>query len=118
MQNKILGVKIINGKEAGEFAYFDKRDIYFIDLWSPKKNYRVPRFYTKDGVFTVLLTLETCEKAFDHLISLDSGNLVNLEQISHVTKTPFALTAYFADGSSTSVAKYKEDLIKHLIKKP
>ncbi|OKP83390.1 hypothetical protein A3842_09085 [Paenibacillus sp. P3E] len=117
MDNTILVVRIVNGKDAGEFTYFDMKDVNFIDLWSPKKNYRVPRFHTDDGEFTVLLTLEACEKAFAFLTPLDSGNLVNLGKISYATEKFNAITVFFPNGSSTSVAKYKRDLIHQHIKK-
>lgn len=115
--NTILGVRIVNGKDAGDFEYFDINDVNFIDLWTPKKNYRVPRFHTNFGEFTVLLTLEACEKAFDFLTSLDTGNLVNLNKISYAIEKFNAITVYFSDGSSTSVAKYKKYLIEQHIKK-
>lgn len=119
MNDIIFGVRIEEGgAESGVFDTFDIRDIFYIDLWSPKKNYRVPRFHTRSGIFTVLLTLETCERAFTHLVPLDSNNLVNIENIKYVTETPFVITAFFEDGSSANVARYKKKIIEHLIKRP
>jgi hypothetical protein len=115
---EILGVRIIGEKESGEFDTFKVGDICFIDVWSPKKNYLVPRFHTKQGVFSALLTLEACAKAMDGLVRLDNGILANLKHIQLVTETPFAITAHFGEGiASANVAKNKKRLVEAFIRK-
>lgn len=102
-----------------QFEELSTDDIFFIDTFWVKKNYHVPRFHTSKGVFTVVLTLDALKIALKRfgIIPLDSTNIVNLKNIDHVVETPFALTAYFKDGSSTNVAFKKRKLVAHLIRK-
>lgn len=114
---EMFGVKVENDQLTGEYDSFQIREIFFIDVFQPKKNYFVPRFHTAVGVFTVLLTLESCKLAFPTFRSLDTGNLVNVEQIKYVTESKYAITAYFNDRITTNVSRAKRKYVEHLIKK-
>jgi hypothetical protein len=114
---EIFGAQVLNDKIVG-YDSFKAEQIFFIDVFQPKKNYFVPRFHTSVGVFTVLLTLESCKSAFPTFRSLDTGNLVNVEQIKHVTDSKYAITAYFGDDAATcNVSRVKRKYIEHLITK-
>ncbi len=113
--NEFLGVRVTNDQDATEFDVFNVEDILFIDSFSPKRGYKVPRFHTTKGIFTVLLTLEECKKALD-LNQFDIGIIGFFEKIDYVKETPFALTAYFKNSPYTAnIAKSRRDLVKHLI---
>jgi len=116
---EIFGVKVIGEKEYGEHEFFSIEDIYFIDIWSPKKNYHVPRIHTKDGTYTVPLTLEAFKKGFScfsHFVQLDNGNLVNIKQIDQVIETAYATTVHFKNcKESANVSRNKKHIITHLL---
>lgn len=115
---EIFGVRVVDDRLTGEYDSFKIGEIYFIDVFQPKKNYFVPRFHTTVGVFTVLLTLESCKVAFPELKQLDNGNLVNIKRIKMVTETKYAITAHFADNAATcNVARVKKKHVEHLIQK-
>lgn len=77
-----------------------------------------PDFIQKKGSLRFFLTLESCKVTFKHLTKLDSGNLVDIDQITYVTESPFAITAYFPTGTKTAnVSRVKKKYIEHLIKK-
>lgn len=114
---EMFGVKVENDQLTGEYDSFKIREIYFIDVFQPKKNYFVPRFHTAVGVFTVLLTLESCKVAFPGFKQLDTGNLVNIDQIKHVTDSKYAITAYFDDTATCNVSRAKRKYVEHLITK-
>lgn len=118
-QREIFGIEILEDNQMGNACFFHVEDIFFIDLWEPKKNYRVPRFHTRLGVFTVALTLESCRLGFPDLVPLDNGNLVNMAQVDYIDPTAFGgITVYFKKSKiTTNMAKYKEKYFKHLIKK-
>ncbi|MGG3284548.1 dipeptidyl aminopeptidase [Paenibacillus solani] len=117
---EIFGIQILEGTEGtqmGKAGFFCVKDILFIDLWEPKKNYRVPRFHTRSGVYTVALTLESCRLGFPNLVSLDNGNLVNLDQVDYIDPTAFGIIVRFKGTNiTTSMAQYKEKHFKHLLK--
>ncbi|MEK4191439.1 hypothetical protein [Paenibacillus sp. FSL L8-0494] len=113
----LIGTKVEKGKETGEVTYFDKKHIKFIDVWEPKKNYHVPLFHTMFGNFSEMLTLEACRAVFNDYLMLDTGKLVNLNFVDYVEENKFALILHFLDRSTTDMAKYKKDIVYHLIKK-
>ncbi|MCY9512248.1 LytTR family transcriptional regulator DNA-binding domain-containing protein [Paenibacillus larvae] len=117
MHTKILGVRVVGDNITGDIVFFTIEDVYYVDLFTPKKNYRVPRFHTSKGVFTVLLTLDSCKKAFrENLVQLDSGNLVNISKIRFVKETVFSLTAHFDNGVTANISRNKRKKVAHLIK--
>ena len=116
-EEAFIGIRIDEGA-AGEIGSFREDEIHFIDMWVPKKNYQVPRFYTDQGVFTVILTLDACKKAFTTLSSFDSGIIGNYNKISHVVDNGYGLVAHFEGSEHTAIlAKNKRRLVKNLIKK-
>lgn len=116
-EQSFIGIRIDEGA-MGEIGTFREEEIHFIDTWVPKKNYQVPRFYTDHGVYTVILTLDACKKAFTTLSPFDSGVIGNYEKISHVIDTGYALVAHFQNSEHTTIlAKNKRHLVKSLIKK-
>ncbi|ASS66252.1 hypothetical protein [Paenibacillus sp. RUD330] len=118
MNDEIYGMRIENGKETGECVFFKIADIYKIDSYQPKKNYHVPRFYTKDGVYSVFLTLDACKVAFLEfgILALDSTNLLNIKNIDYVKESYNKLEAHFPNGVVGTVSKGNRHLIAHLIR--
>lgn len=115
---EILGVRIVNNGKVPKFDTFCEKDIFFIDTWIPKKNYHVPRFYTRKGLFTIPLTLEMCKAAYTNLSVLDPVTLINIKQISHVTEYTFGLTAFFENYLyGVNISRNKKAAISHLINK-
>ncbi|GAC44351.1 LytTR family transcriptional regulator DNA-binding domain-containing protein [Paenibacillus popilliae] len=115
---ELLGARLVDDRITGEYDSFKIREIFFIDVFQPKKNYFVPRFHTAVGVFTVLLTLESCKFAFPEFKQLDNGNLVNLKRIKMVTETNYAITAHFDNNAATcNVARAKRKYVEHLFQK-
>lgn len=118
VQKEVFGVEIDEDSQMGRACFFRVEDILFIDVWEPKKNYRVPRFHTKNGIFTVSLTLEACRQGFPNLVPLDIGNLVNLDQVDYIDPTAFEVVVRFKNSkTTTNMARYKLKYFKHLLKK-
>lgn len=106
---KIIGVKA-EGRtgDDSDFVSFDLSEINFIDLWKPSKSAeKAPMFHTNSGKFLFILTLEGLSKALKEygFTQLDSVNVVNLNNVSHVEESKFFIRACFEDGSSTSISK-------------
>lgn len=116
----MLGIRIINDRENGEWDEFTGGEILYIDLWSPKSHHRVPRFHTTKGIFTVILTLAQCKKIFHHLTQLDSGILIDMDQIDKCTKSKYKeLKAHFRGNpvEPAVLAWSKRSLVEHLLEK-
>ncbi|WP_341277885.1 dipeptidyl aminopeptidase [Paenibacillus sp. FSL H8-0537] len=120
LTTEILGQRIYDGEIDGEqFDTFKLGEVFFVDIFQPKKNYHIPRFHTTKGLFTFITTLEACKQIFLPLgfVALDVNNLVNVQHIIEVTKTFYAITAHFEGGYTANVAKGKLPLVEHLLKK-
>lgn len=118
----VFGVKIIGNKETDGFGFFNLiNDVYFIDIWSPKRNYNVPRFHTKHGVYCTMLTLERWRQSLEGYgyYMLDTVNLVNIRHIDHVIDHTHCIHAYFENGMFASVSRNKNnfELLAHLFRK-
>ncbi|WP_338551515.1 dipeptidyl aminopeptidase [Paenibacillus sp. KS-LC4] len=120
MSTEILGQRVYGDVIDGEqFDTFILSEVMLIDVFKPKKNYVVPRFYTVKGIFTVILTLDACKQIFIPLgfKSLDSNILVNIDHINYVKVERFGNTAFFDGGVTANVIGRKLHLVEHLITK-
>lgn len=114
---EIFGTEIVGEGKVGKSCFFRVRDILFIDCWVPKKNYKVPRFYTLTGVFTVPLTLEACANGLPFLTLLDTGTFVNVEHIDYIEDLGHSAIVHFKGSPyTTNMAKYKVKYFRHLLK--
>lgn len=97
---KILVVDI----QTYQAAFIPMEDIILIDLWTPKRNYKVPRFYTRDRIYTVPLTLEMCHSALPEMFPADGSNLINLDHVDHLEKTFYQTTIVFKRSNHVAYA--------------
>lgn len=110
----ILGVKLIDGKKAGDFENFDIQEVFKIDTYN-NGGHSVPCYHTRRGMFVGISTLAECKKAFG-FIQLDNGTLADAGQISHITDNGWAVVAHFYGTNKTAnVARSKKKMIEHLI---
>lgn len=114
---EIFGSEIVENGQIGRSCFFSVKDILFIDVWKPKKNYLVPRFHTRTGIYTVSLTLESCKNGFPALTELYRGVLVNLQEVDYIEDTQFDIVVHFKDSHlTTSMARHNLKEFKHLLK--
>lgn len=114
---EIFGTEIVEHGKLGRSCFFLVKDILFIDVWQPKKNYLVPRFHTRTGIYTVTLTLESL-KGLPSLTELYRGILVNLSEIDYIEDTKFDIVVHFKNSNlTTSMARNKLKYYRHLLKK-
>ncbi|MDH6373494.1 hypothetical protein M2444_005326 [Paenibacillus sp. PastF-3] len=114
----ILVAPILNLNTLGEGEFISVSDVFYIDMWEPKKNYNVPRFYTKTGVYTVGLTLQKCKDAIPYFYPAYNGNIINLDLIDQVDKDMFGYTVRFRGTEFTSpIARNRAEYLLPLLKK-
>lgn len=98
---------------TGESVFFKVSEILFVDKFSPKKNYEVPRFHTRSGVYTVPLTLDACRNGLSDLVPLDNKNLVNLSEIDHLEVSKHQTLACFSGTElKVPISKNKRKYLK------
>lgn len=100
--------------QSRKAVFLPAEDIIMIDLWDAKANYKVPRFYTRNRVYTVPLTIEMCHNAFPDLFAADTGTLVQLEAVDHITVYPFQ--AFLKFEKSELKAPLPQYKVRHLKK--
>ncbi|MGO4952064.1 hypothetical protein [Paenibacillus sp. DRB1-1] len=117
--NKEVFAPEINGPR---FSFFES-DIVAIERWIPKSNYEIPYFITTDGNFTVPTTHGEFADGFPDFLSLDTGNLVNLKNVSRGETADYGGKVFFKGTDMyTSVNKLNStnlsDLIEAAHKRP
>lgn len=119
---ELLGIRVIDEKQNGEWTTFNGGEILFIDTWYPygrKSNHCVPRFHTERGMFTMVWTMAMCESIFTHLEATDTSNLVNVSMIDYCEIIPGTkvLLARFKNSSSpANIAWSKLGKFSHLVR--
>lgn len=107
LKHRIAGSRTVDGKEIGEYEFYGLEDLCYVDMFSPKKNYLVPHYHTNRLSFTDIRTHEASKRLFPNLVQLDSGLLVNMDQVDKIEETRFALIAHFRGGLQREIAKNK-----------
>ncbi|MDN4090981.1 LytTR family transcriptional regulator DNA-binding domain-containing protein [Paenibacillus polymyxa] len=116
--HEIFGTEVVEVGELGRVGFFKVSDIFFVDVFKPKKNYEVPRFHTKQGIFTVTLTLSDVKEGLPSLTVLDGGRLINLKNVDFIEETPYGPIVHFLDTDyTTQMAQRKLKYFRHLVKK-
>ncbi|MDM5278776.1 dipeptidyl aminopeptidase [Paenibacillus silvae] len=103
----IAGSRTIDDKEIGEYDFYSLTDLCYIDMFSPVRNYLVPHYHTSKVSFTDARKYEAAKQLFPNLVQLDSGLLVNMDQVETIEKTRFGLIAHFRGGLQREIAKNK-----------
>ncbi|MFJ2042276.1 LytTR family transcriptional regulator DNA-binding domain-containing protein [Paenibacillus taichungensis] len=112
----VLGTAILKTGELSVGEFFPAREIFYIDMWEPKANYYVPRFYTNKGMYTVGLTYRSCAEALPYLFPAHNGNLVNPTWIDHIDEQFYGSTVIFKDSDyRADVARKKVKILKSLL---
>jgi len=118
MPVKISCVRVNKTGDENDYMELDLDDVYFASIFRPKKNSDgILVFHTRYGMYHWVNTLEGIKKMWRKygFVPLDSVNVVNMKNIEFVD--PVDLKVYFEDGSSTTVAKHKMNLLAHIPKK-
>ncbi|MMZ53644.1 LytTr DNA-binding domain protein [compost metagenome] len=111
-QRFIMGV---NNSKAG---LFPARDVYYMDMWDPKKNYHVPRFYHAGGFYVVALTIRQCQEAFPYLYPATPGHLINLSRVAGFEEHSYDIIVRFKDTDYTCpISRPKHRALKKILKK-
>ncbi|MEC0235239.1 LytTR family transcriptional regulator DNA-binding domain-containing protein [Paenibacillus kribbensis] len=80
---------------------YPAKDIFFLDMWDPKKNYHVPRFHNPAGSFVVALTMKHCKEAFPYLFPATPGHLINVFKIDGFNEQSFGTEVRFKGTNYT-----------------
>ncbi|AIQ62752.1 hypothetical protein PSTEL_06200 [Paenibacillus stellifer] len=100
--------------EEGQFIRAS--EVFYVDTWEPKRNYHVPRFYTKDGSYSAGLTFQSCREAMPHLFPAYNGSLINLDLIERIEEKIYGDIVYFKDSShKTGIARSKAKYLKSIL---
>ncbi|SET49035.1 hypothetical protein SAMN03159358_1832 [Paenibacillus sp. NFR01] len=106
----VIAEAILEGRGLSEGLFLPEKEILLLDLWEPKSNYKVPRFNTQNGLYSVALTLGSCKEAFPYLFPAHSGSLINLELVERIDKEIFGFKVRYKNtdySSDVSAAKGK-----------
>ncbi|MGE5703196.1 MAG: LytTR family transcriptional regulator DNA-binding domain-containing protein [Clostridia bacterium] len=115
---KISGIRLQRRNDETDFAIFDMNDVNFVTSFKPTKNSeRILLYHTDHGEYMGVNTLEGVKRLWERygFVTLDSVNVVNLNNIAYVDEVNFR--AYFHDGSFTTISRSKMELVKDLPRK-
>ncbi|CAJ1315881.1 LytTR family transcriptional regulator DNA-binding domain-containing protein [Paenibacillus nuruki] len=102
--------------ETRESEFFFVRDILYVDMFSPKSNYRIPRFHTKTASYQATLTMEEVKYGLTFLTKLDTGTMVNMHNVETVEDLKWRLMVSFKEcNKRIEVAYSRKPILKHLI---
>lgn len=106
-----------NGYEVtDDFGTFSLADLCYIDTFEVKSNYKVPRFHTAKGIFTVILKMETCSEMFPTFVKIDSGLLVNIDYVDDVTESQAGASFIrFKDETSVDIPGTKRSMVSQIV---
>lgn len=114
---KAICVKI-DGDRSDPHSFYevDFGDVRKIEIEKIKGN-KLPVYYTKDGKYVPILSLEHhLEVLFDlGFDELHPSNVVNMEHVKHIKKHGFGYLAYFEDGTTADVSRENSKRYPHLI---
>ncbi|MFC7560266.1 hypothetical protein ACFQY3_16890 [Paenibacillus farraposensis] len=116
MENRqIFAPEILSSGDFGNRYSFFENDLVCVERWIPKSNYEIPFFITTDGNFTAPTTHGEFADGFPDFISLDSGNLVNLKNVSRSETGEYGGKVYFRGDKHTSVNKLNSVVLTELM---
>ncbi|MGG1673984.1 hypothetical protein ACIFOE_25825 [Paenibacillus sp. NRS-1783] len=116
--HEIFGTEVVEAGQLARVGFFKVSDIFYVDVFLAKKNYEVPRFHTKQGIFTVTLTLSLVKEGLPSLTVLDGGRLINLRNVDYIEKTSLGPVVHFKDTDfTTRMAERKLKYLRHLVRK-
>lgn len=102
--------------ETRASEFFFVRDILYVDMFSPKSNYRIPRFHTKTASYQATLTMEEVKYGLTFLTKLDTGTMVNLDNVETVEDLKWRLMVSFKGcNKSIEIAYTRKPIVEHLI---
>ncbi|OMF50908.1 LytTR family transcriptional regulator DNA-binding domain-containing protein [Paenibacillus peoriae] len=113
---EIFAPEIMSDGQYGDRFSFFERDLVSVENWKPKSNYEIPFFITTNGNHTAPTTLGEFSDGFPDFISLDSGNLVNLKNVSAHETADYGGKVFFGGSKThTSVNKTNSVFLSDLI---
>ncbi|MCY9708397.1 LytTR family transcriptional regulator DNA-binding domain-containing protein [Paenibacillus alvei] len=80
-------------------------DVLYIDICEPKRDYQVPRYHTAYGAYITGLTLKACKQVFPNFAQMDTGLIVNIENIESIDNN--GTISFFDSKITTTMAAYK-----------
>jgi len=120
----IIGSEVIDGKETGEHGIYSLDGLCYINNYNPlNKKTSAPLFNTRKGNYGHTRTYDSTKHAFrsTRFIQLDSGLLVNVDEICDIEKIRYGgYIAHFGEGvTSIHIAenKGKLDIIRNFMRK-
>ncbi|PNQ81978.1 hypothetical protein [Paenibacillus sp. F4] len=87
--------RFIVGTVNSRSGLFPAKDICYLDMWGPKKNYHVPRFHHSNGFHVVALTIRNCQEAFPYLFPATPGHLINVSKVAGYDEHSFGAMVKF-----------------------
>ncbi|KAF6569123.1 hypothetical protein G9G53_22820 [Paenibacillus sp. EKM206P] len=117
-QKRPTDQRFIMGVCNSKAGLFPARDVCYMDMWDPKKNYHVPRFYHSSGFYVVALTIRQCQGAFPYLYPATPGHLINVSRVAGFEEHSFGIIVTFKDTNYTCpISKPKHRALKKILKK-
>ncbi|MCC3381058.1 LytTR family transcriptional regulator DNA-binding domain-containing protein [Paenibacillus farraposensis] len=110
--------RFIIGTCNSKAGLYPTKDIFFLDMWDPKKNYHVPRLYHAGGFYVVALTMRHCQGAFPYLYPATPSHLINVSKVAGFDEHSFGITVTFKDTDYTCpISKPKHRALKKILRK-
>lgn len=107
---------VIGTSSGSEAGLYPAKDIYFVDMWDPKKNYHVPRFHHSNGFCVVALTMRHCQEAFPYLFPATPGHLINVSKVSGYDEHSFGTIVRFEGTDYTCpISQPKLKVLKKIL---
>ncbi|WP_068505695.1 hypothetical protein [Paenibacillus kribbensis] len=109
--------RFIMGVCNSKAGLYPAKDVYYMDMWDPKKNYHVPRFHHAGGFYVVALTMRHCKEAFPYLFPATPGHLINVSKIAGFLEQSFGTIVRFKDTDYTCpISGPKHRALKKILK--
>lgn len=110
--------RFIMGTCNSRSGLYPARDVCYMEMWDPKKNYHVPRFHHPGGFYVVALTMRHCNEAFPYLFPATPGHLVNISKIAGFSEHIFGADIKFKDTDYTCpISRPKLRALKKILQK-
>lgn len=116
---EIIAVKYNDDYDENEieFGWFSLKDLCYIDIYEVKSNYKVPRFHTTNGIFTVILTISACQQIFQGFRKMDSGLLVNFDYVDYARENERGvLEIHFTDRTKVEIAEARRSMVSNIMR--
>ncbi|MGG1673074.1 hypothetical protein ACIFOE_21020 [Paenibacillus sp. NRS-1783] len=87
--------RFILGTINSKSGIYPARDICFLDMCSPKRNYHVPRLHFNNSYGEVILTFRDCKEAFPYLFPATPSHFINLSKVAGYDEHSFGAVIKF-----------------------